>query len=100
MKNKTRNFIKRATALIIVLALFAFIALMFFGCAETTDVRASSADSSETAGTYAIIKLPNGEIVEGEVTRYTTGYASVQIVIDGVKYITQQSNVVIIKHNQ
>jgi hypothetical protein len=45
----------------------------------------------------AIIRLPNGEVVEGKVNSWLDYEGeSVQIVIDGVTYYTQTSNVVLI----
>ena len=47
---------------------------------------------------YAIITLPNGEIVEGDVTSWMDyqDSDSIQIVIDGVTYYTHINNVVLI----
>ena len=46
----------------------------------------------------AIIKLPNGEIVEGKVSSWCDyDGEAIQIVIDGVTYYTQTNNVVMIK---
>ena len=45
----------------------------------------------------AIIRLPNGEVVDGEVSSWRDyDGESIQIVIDGVTYYTQASNVVLI----
>jgi len=46
---------------------------------------------------YAIIGLPNGEVVEGEVEswNYYDG-EQLQIVIDGATYLTHSENIVLI----
>ncbi len=49
----------------------------------------------------AIIYLPNGEVVEGEVqgwTDYEDG-DQIQVKIDGVTYLVHSSNIVLIKEN-
>lgn len=58
-------------------------------------------DMFDTTYTFdkAIIKLPNGEIIEGEVENWTdmSSYPTqMQIKIDGVTYLTDVSNVVLI----
>lgn len=58
-------------------------------------------DIFDTTYTFdkAIIKLPNGEIIEGEVENWTdmSSYPTqMQIKIDGVTYLTDVSNVVLI----
>lgn len=46
---------------------------------------------------YAIIELPNGEIIEGEVNSWNDyDGEQLQIVIDGVTYLTHSENVVMI----
>ena len=46
----------------------------------------------------AIIRLPNGEVVDGKVSSWRDyDGESIQIVIDGVTYYTQASNVVLIR---
>lgn len=46
---------------------------------------------------YAIIELPNGEIIEGEVDSWNDyDGEQLQIVIDGVTYLTHSENVVMI----
>lgn len=50
----------------------------------------------------AIIYLPNGEIVEGEIdswTDYEDG-DQIQVKIDGVTYLVHSSNVVLIKEKK
>lgn len=46
---------------------------------------------------YAIIELPNGEVVEGKVESWNDYEGEqLQIVIDGVTYLTHSENVVMI----
>lgn len=46
---------------------------------------------------YAIIELPNGEVVEGKVQTWNDYEGEqLQVVIDGVTYLTNSENVVMI----
>ena len=46
---------------------------------------------------YAIIGLPNGEVIEGEIVSWNDyDGEQLQIVIDGVTYLTHSENVVMI----
>lgn len=46
---------------------------------------------------YAIIELPNGEIVEGKVKSWNDYEGEqIQVVIDGITYLTHSENVVMI----
>jgi len=49
--------------------------------------------------THAIIALPNGDVVEGEVTSWKDfeDGDQLQITIDGITYLTHASNIVLIK---
>ena len=50
---------------------------------------------------YAIIELPNGEIVEGKVKSWNDYEGEqIQIVIDGVTYLTHSENVVMIANKK
>lgn len=52
----------------------------------------------ETKSEYAILHLPDGTIVQGNVDRkYTYANGCVSIIIDGVKYYTHFANVAIIE---
>lgn len=48
---------------------------------------------------YAIIELPNGQVVEGEVTSWTDyeDGDQIQVKIDGVVYLVHSSDIVLIK---
>lgn len=47
---------------------------------------------------YAIIGLPNGEVVEGEVESWNDyDGEQLQIVIDGATYLTHSENIVLIE---
>lgn len=89
MKYKTKKIIIRAVALFTVLALLLLFASMFTGCARPEDLPQSK---------RAMITLPNGEVVEGEVDsciRCSDGW--MEIVVDGVIYNVHTRNVVIIE---
>ena len=47
---------------------------------------------------YAIIELPNGEVIEGKVSSWTDfeDGDQLQLVIDGVTYLVHSSNIVMI----
>ena len=80
----------RVIALFVVVLMLAVIPLMFVGCAE-----ADPSDGKST--TYAILVLPDGEKIEGEVERayyYTSGM--VDVTIEGVKYKVHGNNIAII----
>ena len=89
MSNK--KSIIRIVALVTAALILACMMLMFTGCGnrQVFDV------------TYtfdrAIIELPNGAIVEGEVESWRDYESdSIQVVIDGVAYYTHVENVVLI----
>lgn len=46
---------------------------------------------------YAIIALPNGEVVEGDIESWNDYEGEqIQVVIDGVTYLTHSENIVMI----
>ena len=47
---------------------------------------------------YAILSLPNGEVVEGKVTSWTdfSDGDQIQVTIDGKTYLVHSSNIVLI----
>ena len=49
---------------------------------------------------YAIIALPNGEVVEGKVTSWTDfeDGDQIQVKIEGKTYLVHSSNIVLISH--
>lgn len=49
---------------------------------------------------YAIIELPNGDVVEGNVTSWTDyeDGDQIQVVIDGTTYLVHSSNVALMNH--
>ena len=51
---------------------------------------------------YAIVRLPNGEVVEGKVSGKWSDYGDgdmLQVEIDGKKYLTHSANVVLISED-
>lgn len=91
MKYKTRKLIVRITALILVLALFMFIATLFTGCNR------GLVDATYKFDT-AIIRMPDGHSLEGKVERWIDFENSdmIQIKIGGKWYMTHSTNVVLI----
>lgn len=81
-----------ATAVGVVFALVIFIALVLSGCGNSTVF--------DTTWTFeeAIVQLPGGKIVDGELTKWTDFDSSdmIQVTIDGKTYLTHSSNVVMI----
>lgn len=50
---------------------------------------------------YAIIELPNGEIIEGNVKSWNDyDGEQIQVVIDGVTYLTHSENIVMISNRK
>jgi hypothetical protein len=91
MKFKVRMSFIQSVAVIYVLAMLLtlVIALTLSSCGRPEDLPQSKT---------AIVQLPDGEVVEGEVSdvmRWSDGW--IEIVIDGVKYKTNEINVVIIE---
>ena len=75
----------------LALALTAVITLIFAGCnKQMVDLTYSYE--------YAIIGLPNGEVVEGRVTSWTDfeDGDQIQVKINGKTYLVHSSNVVLI----
>ena len=76
---------------IVLLALVTVSALVFAGCnKQMVDLTYSYE--------YAIIGLPNGEVVEGKVSSWTDfeDGDQLQVKIDGKTYLVHSSNVVLI----
>ena len=90
MKNK--KDIIRVVALIVVLLMLLVIPLMMVGCGNRT--------MFDTTWTFerAVIFLPDGEKIEGDITSWTDydGSDMIQVTIDGKTYLTHSSNVILI----
>lgn len=75
----------------ILFALLAIMTMALIGC-----------DNQQVFGkvyffNYAIIKLPNGEVVEGKVQTWNRYEGEqLQVVIDGITYMTNSKNVAMI----
>ena len=75
----------------ILFALLAIMMLVLTGCGNQQIF-----DMTYTFN-YAIIELPNGEVVEGKVQTWNDYEGEqLQIVIDGVTYLTHSENVAMI----
>lgn len=90
MKNREKT-IKRIICIGLLLILLLFLAITFCGCNKQLIDTTYSFDK-------AIISLPNGDVVEGEVqswTDYEDG-DQIQVVIDGKTYLVHSSQIVMI----
>ena len=84
---------KKVIAIILAAALVFSLGLMAAGCnKQMVDLTYSYE--------YAIIGLPNGEVVEGKVTSWTDfeDGDQIQVRIDGKTYLVHSSNVVLISN--
>lgn len=99
MKNK--KDIIRVIALVAVIFMLAVIPLMLTGCAPADTDAPEASTVRETKSEYAILRLPDGTIVRGDVDyKYTYQSGCVVINIDGVEYYTHFANVAIIKSSK
>ena len=72
---------------LVVLLLASFL----YGC--------GSGESSVDVGKHGIVKLPNGDIVEGKVQSITRwSESTLEITIDGNKYVVHPLNVAVIEN--
>ena len=92
MKNK--KDIIRVIALVMIALILAGIMTMFTGCTPTNYQAVDTTWSFERA----VIFLPDGEKIEGAVTRWKDFQESdmLQVTIDGKTYLTHSSNVILI----
>ena len=82
---------KKMTALILVLATILVTVLVMSGCNKQMMDLTYSYE-------YAILALPNGEVVEGKVTSWTDfeDGDQIQVKIAGKTYLVHSSNIVLI----
>lgn len=78
--------------IITMILVFAMITTLFVGCGNMTII------DTTWSFDHAIIFLPNGEKIEGQVSSWMDYEASdmIQVSIDGNTYLTHSSNVVLI----
>lgn len=82
---------KKTVSMILALVLVLTLALTLFGCnKQMVDLTYSYE--------YAILSLPNGEIVEGKVSSWTDfeDGDQIQVKINGKTYLVHSSNIVLI----
>ena len=81
---KIKNFIYVMVIAIVIIFILSVIIM-----AINKEVNVNS------GGKYAFIKLPTGEVVEGEVDSMLSGSSSVRVTINGITYMTNWVNVAI-----
>lgn len=92
---------KKSIAILVVIALI-LIGVAIFGGIQLRAMIGGNKDWHDTVYRYdaAIISLPNGEVIEGEVENwrdYDDG-EQLQIKINGVTYLVHSENVVLISN--
>ena len=79
---------RKAIAIFFMLIL---IMVLFTGCTSNlSELLSKSSDSS-----YAMIRMPDGSIIQGTCSYNSFGYCDAIVVIDGVTFYTGADNVVI-----
>ena len=85
----------RVIAIILLMLLLLSVCVLFAGCAAAEEAELVSGSAKETSE-YAILSLPNGEIIEGYVQRkYISSSGCVHITVNDTEYLTHMSNVVV-----
>ena len=85
-----KNFLfgtRSKVSLFIVLILM--VSILLTGCSKNPN------QDNEKGRTYAMIRLPDGSLVGGPVSDYARAINWITVDIDGVRYKTDASNVVI-----
>ena len=87
----SRNKIVRGAVAMVVMALLLLVACLCSGCNKQLLDLTYSYD-------YAIISLPNGEVVEGKVSSWKDfdDGDQIQVVIEGKTYLVHSEDVVLI----
>ena len=88
---KRNKAISAVAATIIIIALLLVISFLLSGCGNKQII------DTKYRFDYAIILLPNGEVVDGPVESWTDfdDGDQIQVKIDGVTYLTHSMNVVL-----
>jgi outer membrane biogenesis lipoprotein LolB len=75
----------------------AIIFMLILAVVLLTGCSANQPEPSKTNDpTYAMIRMPDGSIVQGLCSYMRYGYCSAVVIIDGVRYQTGAENVVVV----
>lgn len=78
--------------IIVIVFMLILTAVLFTGCTSNPPEL-----SSPSSPTYAMIRMPDGSIVQGSCSYFWVGYVDAEVVIDGVRYETDIENIVVWK---
>lgn len=67
--------------------------------ALTWGIISGQAVMEDYSGGTGIVRMPDGEVIQGEIEEYHRDSDTVEVVIDGVKYETGASNFVLIEED-
>ena len=76
----------------ILLPLVLGLSLIFTGCKVSNNSNQTYRAFMYNTFDYAIIKLPNGEVVEGKIEKYTSTRSCVNVKIGGKVYSVAYNN--------
>lgn len=91
--SRLRELIKRNRTTLCSIGAIAIIVILIF---LLLYVMAIAINNSDPEYDRAIIYLPDGEVIEGEVDDYFCGEYTVKVTIDGKTYSVHRENVILI----
>lgn len=98
MKLKNKKTVIRAVALTLAMVILACICVLFTGCVPADTSVSETSPVREVKSEYAILRLPDDTIIQGNVGRkYTSSVGTIEIEINGVEYKTHWANVAILE---